>query len=120
MLSWSRVIGIGAVVGALDGIGIFFAPGEPYPVEILIAATLKGVLVAVMTGLVLRPGATWLRGSVVGSAYGFLFALVVFFAKGGFRSMDAPYVVPAGILFGALTGILVAKQGWDLRDQRAG
>ena len=109
-----RVVAIGAVVGALDGVGIFFAPGEPYPVEILIAAILKGILVAVMVGLALRPGATWLRGAGVGAVYGLLFALVVFFAKGGLRSMDAPYVVPAGILFGGLTGILIARQGWHL------
>ena len=115
----SRIIGIGAVVGVLDGVGIFFAPGEPYPVEILTAAILKGILVAVMVGLALRPGTTWVRGAGVGAVYGLLFALVVFFAKGGFRSMDAPYVVPAGILFGGVTGILIARQAWRLRDQQA-
>jgi hypothetical protein len=114
----SRVIAIGAVVGALDGVGIFFAPGEPYPLEILIAAILKGILVAVMVGFALRPGATWLRGAGIGAVYGLLFALVVFFAKGGLRSMDAPYVVPAGLVFGGLTGIMLAWQGWRLRDQR--
>ncbi len=112
-----RVAAIGIVVGALDGAGIFFAPGEPYPVEILVAAMLKGGLVAVMAGLVLRPGATWRRGGAIGSALGLLFASVVFFAKGGFRSMDAPYVVASGFAFGALTGILVAKWGAAARDR---
>jgi hypothetical protein len=36
------VVVIGAVLGALDGVGIFFEPKEPYKWEILFAATLKG------------------------------------------------------------------------------
>ena len=103
---------IGAVIGALDGGGIFFAPGEPYKVEIFFAAILKGILVSVITGLSLRAERSWLRGAGVGLLYGCGIALVVFLAKGGFRSMDAPYVMPSGIVMGALTGILVAKFGF--------
>jgi hypothetical protein len=44
--------------------------------------------------------------------YGCGIALVVFLAKGGFRSMDAPYVVPSGIVMGALTGALVSRFGF--------
>ena len=102
-----EIIVIGAVIGALDGVGIFFAPGEPYPLEILIAAILNGALLAVMIAFSLRPGGTRLRAVGVGIGYGVLFALVVFLAKGGLRSMDAPYVVPSGILFGGLTGLLL-------------
>ena len=40
------VIIIGAVIGVLDGVGIFWAPGEPYKTEIFLAAILKGVLVS--------------------------------------------------------------------------
>ena len=38
------VIIIGAGLGVLDGVGIFFEPTEPYKWQILFAATLKGVL----------------------------------------------------------------------------
>lgn len=45
---------IGAVLSALDGMGIFFEPKEPYKWQILFAATLKGVLVALLTRVFLR------------------------------------------------------------------
>ena len=41
-MNFLMVIIIGAVLGALDGVGIFFAPEEPYKWQILIAAMLKG------------------------------------------------------------------------------
>ena len=36
------VVAIGAVLGAFDGVGIFFEAKEPYKWQILFAATLKG------------------------------------------------------------------------------
>ena len=38
------VVVIGGLIGALDGVGIFFAPGEPFKTEILFAAIVKGIL----------------------------------------------------------------------------
>ena len=105
------VLFIGAMVGLLDGVGIFFAPGEPYKWEILFAAILKGILVSLVTGLSLNQRGSRLRGAGFGMLYGFWFALVVFLAKGGFKSMDAPYVVPSGIVMGLITGVLVWKLG---------
>ena len=106
------VLFIGAVIGVLDGAGIFFAPVEPYKWEILFAAILKGILVSLITGLALNNRASWLRGGGLGALYGFAFALVVFLAKGGLKSMDAPYVVPSGVVMGFLTGVLVANFGF--------
>ena len=106
------VLLIGLLVGAFDGAGIFFAPGEPYKWEILFAAILKGMLVSLITGLALNHRGSWVRSAGYGMLYGFAFALVVFLAKGGFKSMDAPYVVPSGIVMGLLTGVLVWKFGW--------
>ena len=42
------VIMIGAVLGGLEGETIFFEPREPYKWQILCAATLGGVLVALL------------------------------------------------------------------------
>jgi|GEM_PF-1267687 len=103
------VLLIGFLVGGLDGIGIFFAPGERYKWEILFAAILKGMLVSLVTGLSLNNRCSWLRSAGYGMLYGFAFALVVFLAKGGLKSMDAPYVVPSGVIMGAITGVLVCK-----------
>ena len=105
----SITILIGAAVGALDGIGIFYAPGEPYKTEIFLAAILKGILVSLFIGLALKEKREWWRAALNGILVGFLFALVIFLAKGGFKSMDAPFVVPSGIVMGALTGVLVNR-----------
>lgn len=37
----ATILIIGAVVGVIDGGGVFFAPGEPYQYEIFAAAILK-------------------------------------------------------------------------------
>ena len=103
------VILIGSVAGALDGVGIFFEPREPYKIEILLAAILKGILVSVTTALSLTKQSHWFNAAGFGLLYGFLFALVIFLAKGAFKSKDAPYVVPSGIVLGLVTGVSVWK-----------
>lgn len=47
------------------------------------------------------------KGVCWGALFGFLFAAVVFLAKGGFKSKDAPYVIPSGIVMGGISGILL-------------
>ncbi len=103
------VLIIGGAIGALDGIGIFFARDEPFKTEIFIAAILKGILVALLTGVSLTSSSAWWQGALYGLLYGFAFALVIFLAKGGFKSMDAPYVVPSGAILGIGMGLLLVK-----------
>ena len=106
------VITIGILLGAVDGAGIFFDPLEPYPVWILFAAILNSILVCLIIALSLQPQCSWKHGLGYGLLYGFLFSVVVFLAKGGFTSMNAPYVVPSGIIVGGAAGILVQKFGF--------
>ena len=101
------VILIGVVLGALDGVGIFFEPKEPYKWQILSAATLKGVLVALITGLSLAATARWWAAIAIGALYGLAFSLVIYLAKGGPTSGDAPYVIPSGIVTGGLMGLFI-------------
>ena len=98
---------IGAVLGALEGGSIFFAPEEPYKLQIFLAATLKGVLTGLLTGFSLAPNNRWWTGMGVGALYGLAFGLVIYLAKGGSKSGDAPYVVPSSIIAGTLTGLLI-------------
>lgn len=102
---------IGAVLGALGGAGIFFAPEEPYKWQILLAATLKGALIGLLTGFSLTPDSRWWAGVGVGAAYGGAFGLVIYLAKGGPASGDAPYVIPSSIITGALTGLFIIVWG---------
>src|ERR1700738_40626 len=85
-MNLTLVILIGAVMGALNGVGIFFEPREPYKVEILLAATLKGILISLLTALSLGGRSPWWHGAGYGGLYGFAFGLVIFLAKGAFKS----------------------------------
>ena len=105
------VVVIGAVLGVLDGVGIFFEPKEPYKWQILSAATLKGVLVALLTGFSLSATSRWWSAMITGGLYGLALALVIYLAKGGPKSGDAPYVVPSGIITGGLTGLFIVILG---------
>jgi len=107
------VIVIGTIAGFLDGVGIFFAPKEPYKIEILFAAILKGILVSVVTGLSLTARSTWWQASGFGLLYGFAFGVVIFLAKGGFKSKDAPYVIPSGVVLGLVSGLAIWKFALD-------
>lgn len=105
---------IGAVLGALGAAGIFFAPEEPYKWQILLAATLKGALVGLLTGFSLAPDSPWWAGIGTGVLYGLAFALVIYLAKGGPKSADSPYVLPSGIITGALTGLFIVIWGFKV------
>lgn len=106
-MSLPIVILIGAVLGALDGAGIFFEPREPYKWQILCAATLKGILVALLAGFSISATMRWWLAIAIGALYGLAFALVIFLAKGGPKSGDAPYVIPSGVITGGLIGLFI-------------
>lgn len=99
--------------GALEGASIFFEPREPYKWQILFAATLKGVLVALLTGFSVTPTARWWSAMAIGAIYGLAFGLVIYLAKGGPKSSDAPYVIPGGIITGSLAGLFIVM--WALK-----
>jgi hypothetical protein len=102
-----NVVLIGAVFGALDGVGIFFEQKEPYKWQNLCAAILKGVLVALLTGFSLAATTRWWTAIATGALYGLAFSLVIYLAKGGPKSGDAPYVIPSGIITGGLIGLFI-------------
>ena len=107
VVNFLAVVLIGAVLGVLDGVGIFFEPKEPYKWQILFAATLKGVLVALLTGFSLAATTRWWSAMATGALYGLAFGLVIYLAKGGPKSGDAPYVIPSGIITGGLIGLFI-------------
>src|SRR5262249_12663505 len=106
-MNFITIVLIGALLGGLDGVGICFEPREPYKWQILCAATLKGVLVALLTGFSLSAASRWWSAMVTGALYGLAFSLVIYLAKGGPKSGDAPYVIPSGIITGGLIGLFI-------------
>ncbi len=101
------VASIGAALGALGALGIYFEPHEPYKHQILAAGTVRGALVALLTGYSLSPTSAWLAGVGFGALYGVLFGGVIYLAKGGPASGDAPFVIPMSALTGALSGVMI-------------
>ena len=101
------MIVIGSVLGALGAAGIYFEPQEPYRRQIVVAGTIRGALVALLTGFSMSLKSGWLIGLGLGVLYGALFGAVVYLAKGGSASGDAPFVIPMSGLTGALSGLLV-------------
>ena len=68
---------------------------------------LRYVLVALLTGFSLAATTRWWSAMVTGALYGLAFSLVIYLAKGGRKSGDAPYVVPSGIITGGLIGLFI-------------
>ncbi len=57
----------------------------------------------------LPPGVRLGKALLIGGILGLLMGLVVFLAKGAWVSMDAPYVVPAGLITGVILGAVVRR-----------
>ena len=99
-----KVVGIGATLGFLGAVGIYFAPEEPYPGYITLAGTLFGVTIALLiTTRVTRDSSLGLCLGW-GAAMGLLASATVFLAKGAWTSWNAPFVVPTGIATGVILG----------------
>ena len=69
-----KVVAIGAALGFVGAVGIYFAPEEPYPGYITLAGTLSGVTIALLITIVVTrdsslgqclgwapPWACWIR-----------------------------------------------------------
>ena len=98
---------IGGVVHAVLGAGVFFAADEPHKVQIFLATTIKGLLVALLVGFSLNASPGIWVGAMYGLGYGLAFGLVVFLAKGtSFKA--TPYVISGSIIQGVITGMLIA------------
>jgi hypothetical protein len=102
-----QVAVFGAGIGFLGAVGIYFAPDEPYPGHITAAGTLNGILVALLISSVVSSGSSIRQSIGWGIIMGALASATVFLAKGGWTSWDAPFVVPTGIVTGAILGPLV-------------
>ncbi len=99
-----KVAGVGAALGFLGAVGIYFAPEEPYPGYITLTGTLFGVTLALLITTVVRNNSSLGQCVGWGAAMGLLASAPVFLAKGAWTSWDAPFVVPTGIVTGVILG----------------
>lgn len=99
-----RIAAVGAALGFLGAVGIYFAPEEPYPAYITVAGTLSGVTIALLISTVVTRNSSLAQCLGWGAGMGLLDSAAVFLAKGGWTSLDAPFVVPTGIITGVILG----------------
>ncbi len=107
-MTMSLVIGIGALMGLFGASGIYFDPRTPGKRFIVMAGILRGILVAMLTGLSMSPDSNWVDGSGLGLIYGILFGVMICLSKGTAAWQHVQYIVPASAVTGALSGILIA------------
>jgi hypothetical protein len=97
----------GAAVGFLGAVGIVFEPAEPYRGFIVVAGTLGGVVLSLLISVVVGRSSSVAGALAWGAFLGLLHSSVIFLAKGGWSSMDAPFVVPTGVVSGLVLGPVV-------------
>ncbi len=99
-----KICAVGAAVGFLGAVGIYFEPQEPYPGYITLAGTLFGVTTALLITTVVTRNSSLGQCLLWGAMMGLLASANVFLAKGAWTSWDAPFVVPTGIVTGLILG----------------
>lgn len=62
---------------------------------------------ALLTAFSMSSESAWFTGLGLGLLYGALFGAVIYLAKGGPASGDAPFVIPMSGMTGALSGLLI-------------
>jgi hypothetical protein len=105
------VIAIGAVLGLVSTLGIYFdrrIDGKGY---IVAAGAIRGMLVSLLIASTPLVSGLWLRASVLGAIYGAVIALMIVLSHGKSARQHAVYIFPPSIVSGALIGALVARFG---------
>jgi len=100
-------LAIGALVGALGAATVYFDPRVPARHWIVMAGTLNGALVGLLTGFSLAPQSGWLAAAGVGILYGVVTIAVVVLSKGKDALGHAMFMIPSAAITGAVTGMLV-------------
>ena len=109
MNTTAKIAAAGAILGFLETFSIWFVPEEPYPTFIVFAGVLKGGLTALLVAGWINRSSSVIKALTVGGLFGFLMGTVVFLAKGGWSSFDAPFVVATGVVVGLLIGLIVRR-----------
>ncbi len=104
-----KVAGVGATLGFLGAVGIYFAPEEPYPGYITLAGTLSGVTIALLITTVVTRDSSLGQCLGWGAAMGLLASATIFLAKGAWTSWDAPFVMPTGVVTGLILGRVIRQ-----------
>ncbi len=102
-----KVAGVGAILGFLGAVGIYYAPEEPYPGYITLAGTLSGVTIALLISTLVTRDSSLATCLGWGASMGLLASATVFLAKGAWTSWDAPFVVPTCIVIGIILGPVI-------------
>jgi hypothetical protein len=101
------VVGIGAALGLLSALGIYFDGNVKSKPAIVAAGSLRGVLVALLTGWAVASHRGWIDAGALGGLFGALFGITICLSKGEAALSHAKYILPPSVLSGVLSGILI-------------
>ncbi len=105
------VIAIGAVLGTVSTLGIYFDRRNDGKGYVVAAGAIRGILVALLVASAPWMSGLWLRAAVFGAIYGAVVALMIVLSHGKSWRRHAVYIFPPSIISGVLIGVLVARYG---------
>ena len=112
-------LGLGLILGAIDGATAWFYP-ETHPMiaGIMVGSSVKGMVVGVLSGWFARKVQSTTWGIVVGAALGLLFAFLV--AVTDTVNGRHPYleIMMPGFVVGAIIGFLTQRVGTPGRSAK--
>ena len=110
----------GLLLGAFDGATAWFYPEvRPMLMGIMIGASIKGMIVGVLSGWFARKVQSTAWGIVVGSALGLLFAFLVAVMDAAKGKPHYLAIMVPGFVVGAIVGFLTQRIGTrDLASER--
>lgn len=100
-------LAIGMVIGFVEGVLLYVIPEDPLRRRVLLPATLKGALIGILVGLIIRPGSASM-GLLLGAFCGLAFNRLSLLREGGATPKETSYVLLMSVVSGALTGVLTA------------
>ena len=101
------VLAIGAGLGLMSTLGIFFDPRAGGKTPVICAGTLRGLLTGLLVASTVPVGASSLIAAMSGAVYGGVIGLMVVLSHGKDARNHVLYVLPPAIVAGAVIGAVV-------------
>jgi hypothetical protein len=103
------VLVIGALIGLVSAAGIYFDSRAGGKFNVLGAATIRGVLVALLVASTVPASGGWLLAGAAGSLYGAVVGLMIVLSHGTGARHHAIYIIPPSLVSGGLIGGLIGR-----------
>ena len=101
------VLGVGAGLGLVSTLGIYFDPRAGGKTQVICAGTIRGFLTALLVASTVPAWTGSLMAAMFGAIYGWVIALMIVLSHGKDARSHVLYVLPPSIVAGAVIGAVV-------------